>query len=185
VSSLFVASCTCLLIGSYVCVVVSLPGLHLEHGSVSKYLTWAKKSVENRSKFTRSLDKYIAKHNGNPLSVRLHSRKELEAAEKVKTKETTGTRRLKPERHFHEKWAWERDNEGKDWKAEGLVLCEWPWLVIHMLVVRTMSHLLCAYIISSAVFVQYLICYACESLLVFVACYACKSFCAVRTFMII
>lgn len=104
-----------------------LPGLDLAHGSVTQYVVWIKKNLENHQPFLRARTKYVKTHNDNPEAARLHTKEELKAVETVKSAQTTGTRRIKPKRKFVEQWAWEEDHPGEKYQDYGLELVQYQW----------------------------------------------------------
>ena len=77
------------------------PGLHFEHGSLSKYWKWVSGSPERHQSFLRSVKKYISGFISDPERRRLKGRKELEDKEEL-TKEHRVGKRLKENMTFVE-----------------------------------------------------------------------------------
>ena len=100
-------------------------GYDLTYGNVKKFLVATVKQGELLRKFNRSVEAYIKKINDNPHKIGLRCKKELEDAETVSAKDRSGTMKM-VDRVFVERWAWEEDNPGKDYRDEGLVLEMYP-----------------------------------------------------------
>ena len=68
------------------------PGLHFEHGTLSKYWKWVSGSPERHQSFLRSVKKYISGFISDPERRRLKGRKELEDKEELTKEHRVGMR---------------------------------------------------------------------------------------------